>query len=225
MTLVKICGMTTVSDIRRCAERNVPILGLIVEYPRPVPWNLTCARARVLMEAIVPPVRSCMVVGERPERVLHLARTLRPSLVQLHGDETAEQVQMICKELHAMKIRCVKALRVDAQGTCAFERSNLGDAIEALKKTDVDALLLDAYTKSLPGGTGVQLDVSVYRVAVSLSRVPVVLAGGIRPDNLADVLEQAKPYAVDVLTGVEREPGKKGYTKSARVDAYSAIVR
>ena len=81
------------------------------------------------------------------------------------------------------------------------------DDLRALAKYDVDACLLDTYVPDVPGGTGESFDWDLARQALPHGRI--ILAGGLNPDNVADAIRAARPYGVDVASGVEQEPGRK----------------
>lgn len=100
-------------------------------------------------------------------------------------------------------------MRIDDQGNCDFEITAPPLAARALAKTGIAALLVDAYTASMPGGTGIRVDLSTYRTIQQESTVPVILAGGLNPKNILEIIREVQPYAVDVLTGVEESPGRK----------------
>ena len=97
MIRVKICGLTNPGDVRMCARAGADALGFVVEYPEPVPWNLSAAGARELMAAVPPFVTVCLVLGGAPEHQLALAEELHPGAVQLHGEETLEQTRQLCR--------------------------------------------------------------------------------------------------------------------------------
>jgi phosphoribosylanthranilate isomerase len=111
-------------------------------------------------------------------------------IVQLHGDEPPS----IVGKLRAYKV--IKAFRVRS------ERD-----LTQLRRYDVDAYLLDAYVPGKRGGTGATVNWELAKLAAEL--VPVLLAGGLTPENVAQAIHIVRPYAVDVCSGVESEPGKK----------------
>ena len=123
MLRVKICGLMRAEDVAACVSAGAHALGFVTEYPVPVPWNLTEARAKELIDAVPPFVTSCMVTAGSAEKVLSLARRVRPDIVQLHGDETLEETAVIAAELKKIGILCIRALRVDKTGRLRFSIS------------------------------------------------------------------------------------------------------
>jgi phosphoribosylanthranilate isomerase len=97
-----------------------------------------------------------------------------------------------------------------------FEISDPVLAARQLARTNIAALLVDSYTGSLPGGTGIAVDLSVIRSIRQNTTLPLILAGGLNPENVAELIKATGPYAVDVLTGVETRPGQKDREKVMR---------
>src|SRR5262249_32839085 len=126
------------------------------------------------------------------EVVAAMARALRLDAVQLHGDEPPEEVREL-----AQSFRVIKAFAVSP----GFRLVTLGGYSAA------SAFLLDGFRHGMHGGTGGTADWSVARKASAHGCV--FLAGGIRPDNVARAIAEARPFAVDVASGVESRPGKK----------------
>lgn len=209
MTRVKICGLMNEHDIRLCEEAGVDMLGFVVDYPVPVPWNLSVNEARPLIQAVSPFVSTAIVTGGSVEKVLDLARKTRPNVVQLHYEESLDDIRKIARELNRLGIKVVKALRINRNGRCNFEIEDPAMAAKELAKTGISAILVDSYTETRPGGTGVMVDLSTFKIIQQASTVPVVLAGGLNPDNVRSIVKDMQPYAVDVMTGVEEKPGKK----------------
>lgn len=214
MMPVKICGITNETDIRICSRLGARALGLVVEYPLPVPWNLTVQRAEALRRSIPSGISACMVAGGRPDDIIANARRVRPAFVQLHFEETLEETTYIAKALAAERIGVIKALRAGPDGRLLFEIEDPAQAARLLAQTGVAALLVDSGMANRPGGSGVAANPTVYRAIAAASSLPVVLAGGLTAQNLhITVPRDLPPCAVDVLSGVEAEPGKKDQEK------------
>ena len=113
MTRVKICGLMTRGDIGLCVQAGADAVGFVTEYPVPVPWNISRAKARELIASTPPFVTTTAVVGGTVESILQILKTVRPDIVQLHGDETVEQIEDICSALDNTGIKVIKALRID----------------------------------------------------------------------------------------------------------------
>jgi phosphoribosylanthranilate isomerase len=214
MIRIKICGMMRPEDVRLCAACGADALGFVVEYPVEVPWNLTALQAALLMEAAPPNVTRSMVTGGGHEKICALARRVRPHVVQLHGEETLAETAHIAKALHGEGIRVIKALRTCPDGGLLFEEPDPVRAAGMLEESGVAGILIDSGSAERPGGSGVLLNTETYGRLAAATRLPVIMAGGLRPENIAAVLAGIpKPYAVDVLSGVEDMPGGKNADK------------
>ncbi|MEA4924047.1 MAG: phosphoribosylanthranilate isomerase [Syntrophomonadaceae bacterium] len=213
MTRVKICGLMSSHDVELCVRAGVHAVGFVVDYPVPVPWNLTKAQARQLIDNLSPFVSSAVVTGGTIESVLDVAEATRPDIIQLHYQETLSEVKVLAQELNQRGIKTIKALRIDREGKCDFELSDPAAAARALAATPISALLVDSYTVSQPGGTGMTVDLSIFKAIRREVKLPLILAGGLNPANVLELVAETNPYAVDVLTGVEEGPGQKDAAK------------
>lgn len=216
MTRVKICGLINLKDVMLCVQAGVHMVGFVVDYPIPVPWNLTTAKARELIAQVPPFVSTCVVTGGPVEKVLAIVNETCPHVVQLHYQETLQEVKELAQQLKLRGIKTIKALRLDGNGSCEFEITEPVKAARELAKTGIAALLVDSYTAARPGGTGVTVDLSTFRTIQQESALPVILAGGLNPTNILALIHETHPYAVDVLTGVESTPGHKDSEKLCR---------
>lgn len=204
MIRVKICGNTDAEQVAWCVAAGADCVGFVVEYPVAVPWNLSREQARDLI-ALVPPLTiRAVVTGGDAERVCTIARQLLPHVVQLHTDNSLEETARISRTLASLGINLIRALRIDAAtGQACGEIPDPLQAALALQDAGVAAVLLDARTRQLPAGTGVRVDwAAALAIRQALSR-PLILAGGLTPQNVRGAVEQVRPYAVDVISGVE----------------------
>jgi len=210
MTRVKICGLMNEEDVRLCVKAGADAVGFVTEYPIPVPWNLDRLRARELAALTPPFVSTTAVVGGPVESILQIAHAVRPDVLQLHGDETKEDIAHICSSLADTGIKVIKALRIDIDtGKARFALEDPLEAATALAETGLSALVVDSKTANRPAGTGMPLDWNTIReISASLS-IPLILAGGLTVENVAGAIERVRPYGVDVISGVERAPGIK----------------
>ncbi len=204
MVRVKICGNTNAEQIAWCAAADADSIGFVVEYPTPVPWNLSREQAAQLLPLVPPMVSRAVVTGGSPEAVLQIARFLSPHIIQLHTDNSLEETATIAQQLAALKIGLIRAIRVDvATGHAAGQIPDPVQAALAVQQTGVAAVLLDARTANLPAGTGRSVD---WQMAIQVRQalaVPMILAGGLTPENVGRAVAHVQPYAVDVITGVE----------------------
>jgi phosphoribosylanthranilate isomerase len=201
---MKICGITNWTDARRSIESGADFLGFNF-YPAS-PRYVTPAKARRIVQKLPKSVAAVGVfVNEPEERMLAIARTVGLNYLQLHGDESPAEVARLRRSFPV-----IKALRVKRP----FRTSQIALYHAA------NALLLDGFDRRLRGGTGKAFDWKIARRAASRARIFV--AGGLAPENVADAIRTARPYAVDVSSGVESRPGKKD---PARLKAFGRAVR
>ncbi len=188
MTKVKICGITNLEDALFAVDAGTDALGFVF-YPQS-PRYITPDRAREIVLRLPPFVAKVGVfVNEEMDRVKEIMAYCHLDYAQLHGDETPEQVA-------ALAPRAIKAVRVRSAAD-----------VEQLSAYRAAAYLLDAYHPTKPGGTGETWD---WGLAVAAKRYgPIILAGGLTPDNVTDAIARVHPYAVDVSSGVEAAPGIK----------------
>ncbi len=190
MGRIKICGITNKEDALLAAELGAQALGFIF-YPKS-PRSLTPEAARQIIAQLPPLVLSVGVfVNEAAAVVLEVAETARLDWVQLHGEEPPEYCRHLGRNV-------LKAIPVQ-------DRSSL-DRMEPYRGS-VRAFLLDTQKAGQKGGTGETFDWSLARQARDYG--PIVLAGGLTPENVAAAIREASPLAVDVASGVEASPGKK----------------
>ena len=194
-THVKICGVTTWEDACLAVDLGAAALGFNF-YPAS-PRAISPADAWSIIRRLPPFVEAVGVFVDWPALVVEaLARAVRLNAVQLHGMESPDEV----KELASTR-RVIKAVRVRK----GFHLSSLGHYRRA------DAILLDGFAVGLHGGTGHTIDWELARGASRFGRI--ILAGGLVPENVAEAIRVARPYAVDVATGVEKRPGRKDPAK------------
>jgi len=191
---VKICGVRTVADAVAAAEAGADFLGVNFHPASPRCVGADTARAIV---AAVPGVPCIGVFVDRPaDEVARTARDVGLAGVQLHGSERAAD----CGPLRGLRV--VKALHARPGGDLVAAAAEWPDAW----------LLIDAWVPGVAGGTGRTVDPEALR---GLPADRLFVAGGLRPDNVADVVRRVRPFAVDVASGVERAPGVKDHGKVA----------
>ena len=113
MTRVKICGLMTEKDVHMCAKAGADAVGFVTEYPISVPWNISRIKTRDLAALTPPFMATTAVVGGSVKTILQIAETVRPNLLQLHGDETVTEIGQICLSLENTGTKVIKALRID----------------------------------------------------------------------------------------------------------------
>jgi len=214
MTRVKICGLMSAEDIGFCVTAGADAVGFVTEYPVPVPWNINRDRARELVALVPPFVTTTAVVGGPVESILQIAYTVRPNFLQLHGDETKEEIEHITSALAETGIKVIKALRIDIDtGKARFCIEDPLEAATVLSGTDLSGLVVDSKTANRPAGTGVSLDWNIIKRISSSISIPLILAGGLTIQNVSRAIERVRPYGVDVISGVEKTPGVKDHER------------
>ncbi|MGA7921716.1 MAG: phosphoribosylanthranilate isomerase [Candidatus Acidiferrales bacterium] len=191
MVKVKICGITNWPDASDAIKAGVNFLGFNF-YPKS-PRCISPALARRIVKRLPEHVAAVGVfVNAAKDEMLSIASTVGLDYLQLHGEELPELVMELDQA-----IPVIKALRVHQ----AFRVSELSRFKQA------SAFLLDGFDRRARGGTGKTIDWTLARRAGRTRRI--FLAGGITPENAALAVSVAKPYAIDVCSGVERSKGKK----------------
>lgn len=204
---LKLCGIKDTAGLELCRRAGADTLGFVVEYPEPVPWNISAEAAA----GLIPQCRgaeSCIVTGGSPEKVISLARALRPDIVQLHHRETLEQTALIANALEDLNIRVIRTVPLDKeQRLRQFGCSAPEELAQRLKGAGVWALLVDARDAS--GKSSKADSLGEFRAFASTGILPVILGGGINSSNAETVLRKSGAQYIDVMTGVETAPGRK----------------
>ena len=216
-TRVKICGVCRVEDAVLAARSGADAIGIALHPAarRHVPHE----RARAILDAIPPFVTPVGIfVDADAEDVLHVARSLGLRHVQLNGHETPETVD----RLRGLVV--LKAVRVDPS-TFGAELDRWRDAISRLKLNHLRGLVLETANTGQPGGSGVANDWATIARSKRDGNFdelpPVIVAGGLTPETVGDVVREIRPWAVDVSSGVEERLGEKSPRK---VDDFIAAV-
>jgi phosphoribosylanthranilate isomerase len=195
MTKIKICGIKTIRDALAAMNAGADLIGFNF-YPKS-PRYVEVGMCRNIMSVVRQNGRVKCVgvfVNASVDEILATMDTLGLSLAQLHGDESPEMMK-------ALNGKAFKAFRGVAD-------------VETDKRMIVDtepAFLVDAAVKGVYGGSGVTADWS--GAAELAKKYPLLLAGGLTPENVADAVRQVKPWGVDVASGVESAPGEKDPVK------------
>lgn len=199
MTLVKICGITNLEDAKQAVTSGADMLGF--NFYEKSPRYIAPDSARHIIDTIVGTAKSVGVfVNEQPARLLQITVDSFIDIVQFHGNETGDDLDLIRDNF---SLDVIKALRTSAD----MAQTHFEDYGEA-------AFLLDGYSPGKYGGTGTVADWEAARLVVEKGHT-VYLAGGLNPENVADAVRYVRPYAVDVASGVESSPGKKDPKKVA----------
>lgn len=214
MTRIKICGITHEEEIRFCVAAGAHALGFVVEYPFEVPWNLDRHAAGGLMRKVPPFVSRVIVVGDDPAAIIESTELLRPHAVQLHGNEPLDVTASLASEIRALGALALKPLRFSVEtGECRSVCEEPVEAARLIENAGVDALILDSMSDHRPAGTGRSIDWELARKIRGSVRLPVILAGGLNSANVGGAVAAVRPYAVDVISGVEGGDGRKDPSK------------
>jgi phosphoribosylanthranilate isomerase len=190
---VKICGITRLQDLHAACGAGADALGFV--FYEKSPRHVTIEAAATLVRELPPFVQSVgLFVNADPAFVEQVLNTVPLDMLQFHGDETPAD----CARFGRPFIKAVRVNRDTDLLKCA---------------ADFDAargLLLDAYVAGVPGGTGERFDWSL--IPANLPK-PIVLSGGLTPDNVGEAVHRVHPWAVDVSSGVEAAKGIKDVHK------------
>ena len=192
MTRAKICGLTSRGDLELAVEAGADAIGLTVDVDVDTPREIDVELAAELADATPPFVATVLVtmpddIGDTVE----LADRIRPDVVQIHGDVGPNSIETLSENVRGAVIKAVSP-----------DEARRYESV-------VDALLVDSVDESGAGGTGETHDWERARELVDGLTVPVVLAGGLTPENVSEAVETVRHFAVDVASGVEARPGTK----------------
>lgn len=205
MVRVQIAGVSTLDEALACEQAGADALGFTVRLPSGVHDGLTEPVARGIIAALPAFIASVAITYvDSAREAVDLCRYLGVSALQLHGPFPTQELPMIRAALPHLKV--IRAVHVTGPEALAqargFERF-------------ADALILDTYDPDTGrhGATGKVHDWSISREIATQGRTPVILAGGLTPDNVAEAVRTVRPWAVDVHTGIENADGSRNLDK------------
>jgi len=197
-----MCGITRPQDARAAIEQGADALGFV--FYEASPRHISIPDAVQIMELISPFINKvALVVNSSSENVFELLKALPVDTLQFHGDETPE----FCRQFNKPYLKAIRMQR----------ETSLQEMAE--RYYDAAGLLVDAFDPSTYGGTGQSFD---WKLLPDQCTLPIVLAGGLNSQNVAQAILQAKPYAVDVSSGIE---SGKGIKDSQKISAFMNEVR
>jgi len=200
---VKICGITSIPDALAAAGAGADAVGLVFA---PSPRKVTVEAAREIAAALPPFVSVVGVfVNEESGRIREIIGSCGLHYVQFHGDETAET----CNQFGKMAIRAV--------------RMRNADSLRGLERYQISAILLDSYVEGVRGGTAAAFPWELSEGARRFKK-PLILSGGLNAGNVAEAIKKARPYAVDVSSGVESAPGEKDHVLMAEFVRLAKLI-
>ena len=196
-TKVKICGITNLEDARFASGAMVDYLGFI--FVESSPRYIDPEKAGAIVNWVEGPKKVGVFMDQPLDDVNVLAKFSGIDYVQLHGQETIEYCQLIEKPI-------IKVIHVGETST----KEEI-EAKVALYSEVAEFLLFDTKANGKFGGTGITFDWSLLKEIAD--DTPFFLAGGLTPENVSEAIETVRPYAVDLNSGVEEEPGLKDFEK------------
>jgi len=204
---VKICGITSAEDALAAAEAGADALGFnfYAASPRYVPLSKAAGIAKKLPPFVA---RVGVFVNPTQGEVERALGSMKLDWLQFHGDEDFDFVSRFPADM------VIKAFRVKAKGDLKHLNPFAGSA----------AFLLDAFSGEAYGGTGKAFKWEIAVEAKKRYKRPVILAGGLTPENVAEAVKKVKPWAVDTASGVESAPGKKDKEKMRRFIAAAKSI-
>lgn len=200
-TRVKLCGNRTPEDL--AATSGADAQGFIVDVPSSS-RDLDPECARALMDCVAPFTSAVLVTtATDPQEIAHLVDLTEPNAVQVHADTSPEDLGCI-RAMLPVGVRLFGVL-----GLCEDTSPQPVQRAAALAEAPIDALLVDTQVDGRHGGTGVPHDWTLSRrIRDVIAPCPLILAGGLSPDNVREAIEIVRPYAVDISSGVELDQRK-----------------
>lgn len=215
ITRVKICGMKSIQDIELAISCGADAVGFITDVPVETPRKIDLNTAAGLISKVPLFVDTVLVIMPNDAKhALKMIGAAKPDVVQIHNDLGVDELEIIRNNTATGIVKTI-SIPVNTKGST--------DTIDAVVKqvndlTDrglVDGILLDSSAAGKVGGTGAVHDWSVSRAVVEAVDVPVILAGGLNPDNVRAAVKSVLPYAVDTASGIETD-GMKDEKKICR---------
>ena len=191
MIPTKICGITNLDDANVAVENGASAIGFI--FYEKSPRTISINNAKSISKHLPKTIARVGVFVNHEKDFIRLAISEVPlDMIQLHGDETPD----FCNQFD---VAILKALRIKNEAS-----------LSVMDQYDVAVFLLDTFSNDQYGGTGETFDWSVLNRKF---KTPIILSGGLNPENILDAIDAVNPSAVDVNSGVESSPGKKDYNK------------
>ncbi len=198
-TRIKICGNTNPGDLNHAISCGADAVGFITDVPVKSPRKIDAQTAKQLIGQVPVLVDSVLVImPDDLDSAMALIAETAPTCVQIHNDLPSSELAIISKT-----VKLIKTIAIPKDAS--FEI--IDPIISRIKELSgiADAILLDTGTGSGGGGTGTVHNWQISAEIVRRCKLPVILAGGLTPDNVADAIRQVHPYAVDTASGVETD--------------------
>jgi phosphoribosylanthranilate isomerase len=200
---VKICGITNRQEAKMAISSGADAIGFLIGLNYQVADSIEPVTAEDIISNLPPFISSVLVTHKTNiDWVIETCERINCTTVQLHGDFPLEDIPILRQKIPYLKI--VKTVHVT-------DESAVGQAISTSRWAD--AVQLDTRTKNLIGGTGITHDWSISSRIVREVDKPVILSGGLNPQNILNAIDTVRPYGVDVNSGVENQDGSKSSDK------------
>lgn len=212
---VKVCGIRNLNDALTALRSGADALGFLVGITHLAEDKIPAEDAAKIIAQLPPFVSTVMVthLTDRDE-IVSVAKELNVTTVQIHDYISPDDVAYVKEQLPMCKV--IKAVHIQDEQR-ALELMHSFEPV-------CDALLLDSRTKSRLGGTGIVCDWDICRKIVDECQIPVILAGGLTADNVAEAVRKTRPYGVDANSGLETPDGWKDADKIRRFVANAAAA-
>ncbi len=215
---LKICGCMTEDDLRLCAE-SAQLVGIVAEYPKDVPWNVSKDRAKQLLARVPENCRSVVVTGGSEDKVVSLAEDLRPDLVQLHYRESLAETARIAERLARAGTGVIRSVSADPSlNEEMFGTADLVKIAERLSETRICGILFDGRdARNAENAYTASFEPRALKAACAASKKPVLLGGGVMAENIPGMIASFGPDYIDVMSASEDRPGVKSKEKIERL--------
>lgn len=198
MTWVKICGLTNAADVATVVEQGVDAVGFIFA---PSKRRVEPHKVKEILRQVPRGIEKIGVfMNQEAALVQQIAEFCGLTGLQFHGRESPA----FCRSFRHYLV--IKTFRVD-------QTQGWGEIAPYLEGDTVQRILLDTYIKGNPGGTGQVFPWHLVQERYVGGEVPLIIAGGLKPSNVRQVIKQINPFGIDVSSGVERQPGQKAAVK------------
>ncbi len=215
ITRVKICGMKSAQDIELAVSCGADAVGFITDVPVETPRKIDLNTAAGLISKVPIFVDSVLVIMPNDAKhALEMIEVAKPDVVQIHNNFGVDELEII-RNNTATGIVITISIPANTKGSTDTIDAVIKQVNDLTDRGLVDGILLDSSAAGKVGGTGAVHDWSVSRAVVEAVDVPVILAGGLNPDNVRDAVKSVLPYAVDTASGIETD-GMKDEKKICR---------
>lgn len=191
MIPTKICGITNLMDAKVAVENGASAIGLIFYEKSPRAISIENAKS-ISKQLSYSVIRVGVFVNQNKDFIDKTISDVQLNMIQLHGDESSN----FCNQF---EVPVFKAVRIKNEAS-----------LSVMDQYNVGGILLDTFSNKQYGGTGKTFDWSLINEQID---TPIILSGGLNPDNILDAIDSVKPAAIDVNSGVELSPGKKDHQK------------